>query len=159
VRSSAAPGLGARGEPCSGEQAGRLGQCEGRQAQGGRGEGLEALSRHGIEAGHRDHRRGTHGGAAVGSASREARDRGPFMVGTGGGGKALPYAPRQPGHGMGTAWPRGAATCGGRSSQWRLDVRAPASVGTPRGTGLGAWCASPLLSNSAHGTGLEPAVP
>jgi hypothetical protein len=33
-------------------------------------------------------------------------------------------------------------------------VRAPASAGTPRGTVLGAWRASPLLSNSAHGTSL-----
>jgi hypothetical protein len=100
VRSSAAPSLGGRGEPCSGEQEGRLGKCAGRQAQGGRGEGLEALSRHAIKAGHRAHRGGTHGGAAAGSASREAGDRGPFMVGTGGGGEAVPYVLRQPGHDM-----------------------------------------------------------
>jgi hypothetical protein len=82
VRSSAAPGLGGRGEPCSGKQAGRLGQCAGRQAQGGRGEGLEALSQHGIEAGYRAHRGSTHGGAAAGSASREAGDRETLIVGT-----------------------------------------------------------------------------
>jgi hypothetical protein len=85
VRSSAAPGLGGRGEPCYDEQAGRLGQCAGRQAQGGRGEGLEELSRHGIEAEHRAHQGGTHGGAAAGSASREGRPGDPFMVGIGGG--------------------------------------------------------------------------
>jgi hypothetical protein len=61
--------------------------------------------------------------------------------------------------GMGMAWARGAATCGGRSSQWQLDVRAPASADTPRGTGLGAWRASTLPVDSAHGTGLGPAVP
>jgi hypothetical protein len=55
VRGSAAPGLGGRGEPCSGEQVGRPDQCAGGQAQGGRGEGLEVLSRHGIGAGHRAH--------------------------------------------------------------------------------------------------------
>jgi hypothetical protein len=38
--------------------------------------------------------------------------------------------------GMGTTWARGAATCGGRSSQWRLGMLAPASSGVPRGTGL-----------------------
>jgi hypothetical protein len=63
--------LGGHGEPCSGEQAGRLGQCTGRQAQGGRGEGLEALSQHGIEAGHRAHRGSTHGGRRP--ARRRAR--------------------------------------------------------------------------------------
>jgi hypothetical protein len=89
VRSSAAPGLGGRGEPCSGEQAGRLGKCAGRQAQGGRGEGLEELSRHGIEAEHRAHQGGTHGGAAAGSASREGRPGDPFMVGIGGGEELL----------------------------------------------------------------------
>jgi hypothetical protein len=62
-------------------------------------------------------------------------------------------------HGMGRAWARGAATCGGRSSQWQLDVRAQASADTPRGTGLGAWRASPLPVDSAHNTGLRPAVP
>jgi hypothetical protein len=82
VRSSAAPGLGGRREPCSSEQAGQLGQCAGRQAQGGRGEGIEALSRHRIEAGHRAHRGSTHGGAVAGSASREAGDRGTLIVGT-----------------------------------------------------------------------------
>jgi hypothetical protein len=82
VRGSAAPGLGGRGEPCSGEQAGRPGQCAGGQAQGGRGEKLEVLSRHGIGAGYRAHRGSTHGGAASGSASREAGDRGTFIVGT-----------------------------------------------------------------------------
>jgi hypothetical protein len=39
VRGSAAPGLGGRGEPCSGEQAGRPDQCAGGQAQGGEGKG------------------------------------------------------------------------------------------------------------------------
>jgi hypothetical protein len=89
VRSSAAPGLGGRGEPCSSEQAGRLGKCACRQAQGGRGEGLEALNRHAIEAEHRTHRGGTHGGAAAGSASREGRLGDPFMVGIGGGEELL----------------------------------------------------------------------
>jgi hypothetical protein len=40
-----------------------------------------------------------------------------------------------------TAWARhglgGGGRRGGRGSQWRLDVRAPASAGTPRGTVLG----------------------
>jgi hypothetical protein len=56
VRGSAALGLGVRGEPCSGEQAGRPDQCAGGQAQGGRGEGLDVFSRHGIVARHRAHR-------------------------------------------------------------------------------------------------------
>jgi hypothetical protein len=56
---------GGRRRPGSGEQAGRPGQCAGGQAQGGRGEGLEAFNRHGIEAEHRAHRGGTHGGAAA----------------------------------------------------------------------------------------------
>jgi hypothetical protein len=78
VRGSAARGLGGRGEPCFGEQAGRPGQCAGGQAQGGRWEGLEVFSRHGIGAGHRAHQGSTHGGAAASSASREAGDRGPL---------------------------------------------------------------------------------
>jgi hypothetical protein len=54
----------------------------GRQAQGGRGEGLKVLSRHWIGAGHRAHRGSTHGGAAAGSTSREVGGRKTFIVGT-----------------------------------------------------------------------------
>jgi hypothetical protein len=40
------------------------------------------LNRHWIGAGHRAHRGSTHGGAVTGSASREARGRKTFIVGT-----------------------------------------------------------------------------
>jgi hypothetical protein len=53
----------------------------GRASSRGRGEGLDVFSRHGIGAGHRAHRGSTHGGAAAGSASREAGDRGTFYSG------------------------------------------------------------------------------
>jgi hypothetical protein len=78
VRGSAAPGLGGRGEPCSGEQAGRPGQCAGGQAQGGargRARGVQPAR---DWSGAPSSPRSTHGGAAAGSASREAGDRGPL---------------------------------------------------------------------------------
>jgi hypothetical protein len=74
--------------------------------------------------------------AAVGSASREAGGRGTFYGGHRAVVREFLLRSKATDRDMGKAWARGAATCGGRSSQWQLDVRAPASTDTPRGTGL-----------------------
>jgi hypothetical protein len=82
-------------KPGSGKRLGRPGQCAGGQVQGGRGEGLEVFSRHGIGAGHRAHRGVPMAGRRP--ARRRARqETGDLYSGHKAVGKDVSYAPRQP---------------------------------------------------------------
>jgi hypothetical protein len=100
VRGSAAPGLGGRGEPCSGEKAGRPANVRVGKLKGGEGRarGVQP-TRDWSRAPSSPREYPWRGGGRLGVA--RGRRPGTFTVGTRRWGRTFPYVPRQQSRGMG----------------------------------------------------------